>query len=473
MFEGMAELARIPAGARLAAALEAVDSSCLDGGAQVDVLCAWARLSAYVEAQLLTEMVAAADRSVGVGFDSDDVAFALKLPRMVAARQVALGRDLVRRLPDVHAALAEGQIDLARARVFAEQLAPVTDDGLARQIAAKLLPPAADWTASQLRARLQRAILAADADAATQRYERSVRERRVSLQADPDTTATLSAMFLPPQRAAAAFERVDAVARGIKQAGDARTLDQLRADVLLDLLQGVEPQAAPIGRQGVVELLVPLATLTGQGQDPGLLAGYGPVVADIARQVAAQRAAQAERDSAVQWRYRVYDEAGTLLHHGVTRARPHHDCPSAPGDGAVSGSRSPEPYGSQPTDMHGPAHTGSPAPTLQPRRPCPPSQTDTRARFPTAEVRRWITARDVTCRAPGCTAPARSCDVDHTEDHSQGGRTWHANLGLLCRHHHRLKHEGGHDLIQAEPGVFAWITPDLKVYSVEPDPPWF
>jgi hypothetical protein len=402
-----AVLLRIPAGPDLAVALAALDtlpaasSSPVDGGAVVDVLVGWGRLVAYAQARLLAAMVAVADRSVGVGFDADEVAFALCLPRMLAQREVALGQDLTRRLPAVFAALEAGRIDLARARVFSDQLAVVDDDGLARSIADKFLPAAEDWTASQLRSRLQREIPAVDPDAAGQRYERSVAERRGELTANPDTTAHLAGVFLPPQKAAAAFERVDALARGLKNDGDARTLEQLRADVFCDLLAGTLAPGGqqPVHRPGVVDLLVPLATLTGRSDEPAMLAGYGPVIADIARQVAEQAA---RSGSGYQWRFQVYDTDGTLLHNGVTRARP----------------------------------TGRPV-------PCPPAQPDETARFPSPSLRRWITARDTTCRAPGCTAPARSCDTDHTADHAHGGKTCHDNLGLLCRHHHRLKHGGG------------------------------
>jgi Domain of unknown function (DUF222) len=415
----------IPAGPALAQALAALPSSGVDDDAVVDVLIGYGRLVAHVQARLLAAMVAVADRSVGVGFDGDEVAFALHLPRAVAQREVAFGQDLIHRLPAVFAALQAGRIDLARTRVFSDLLAAVDDDGLARSIAEKFLPPAEEWTASQLRSRLQREILAADPDAARQRYERSVAERRVELSANPDTTAHLAGIFLPPQKAAAAFERVDALARGLKNDGDTRTLDQLRADMFCDLLAGTLAQQAPqpVHRPGVVELVVPLATLTGKSNEPAAMAGYGPVTADIARQVAEQAAAHG---SGYQWRFSVYGPDGTLLHHGTTRARP----------------------------------------TNQPMLvPCPPAQTDEAARFPSPALRRWITARDTTCRAPGCTTPARSCDTDHTRDHAHGGKTHHANLGLLCRHHHKLKHEGGFQLQQPKPGTFIWISPTGRTYS--------
>jgi hypothetical protein len=218
----------------------------------------------------------------------------------------------------------------------------------------------------------------------------------------------------------------------LKNDGDTRTLDQLRADVFCDLLAGtVLPSSpGPVHRTGVVELLVPLGTLTGHADQPATLTGYGPVIADIARQVAEQAA---ERASGYQWRFRVYDSDGTLAHHGITRARPIR----------------------QPSLL-----------------PCPPHQADQTARFPSLALRRWITARDTTCRAPGCTASARSCDIDHTVDHADGGRTNHGNLGLLCRHHHRLKHEGGFDLTQPQPGTFVWTSPNGKASTTDPDPPW-
>ncbi|HEY3868685.1 MAG TPA: HNH endonuclease signature motif containing protein, partial [Actinocrinis sp.] len=66
---------------------------------------------------------------------------------------------------------------------------------------------------------------------------------------------------------------------------------------------------------------------------------------------------------------------------------------------------------------------------------------------PTAEVRRFVQARDRTCAFPGCTRPACRCDLDHVEpfDHDcpeRGGQTCKENLVPLCRHHHRIKTAG-------------------------------
>lgn len=57
-------------------------------------------------------------------------------------------------------------------------------------------------------------------------------------------------------------------------------------------------------------------------------------------------------------------------------------------------------------------------------------------------LRRALRARDEGCRFPGCTHK-HYIDGHHIRHWSQGGETSLANLVQLCRHHHRLVHEGG------------------------------
>ncbi|HEY7174549.1 MAG TPA: HNH endonuclease signature motif containing protein [Micromonosporaceae bacterium] len=88
-----------------------------------------------------------------------------------------------------------------------------------------------------------------------------------------------------------------------------------------------------------------------------------------------------------------------------------------------------------------------------------PVERDPHRRTPSSPISRWVRSRDGTCRAPGCRVPASACDIDHTVDHASGGLTTHDNLALLCRHHHRLKHDGGWRVTQPRPGVLEWVSP--------------
>lgn len=57
-------------------------------------------------------------------------------------------------------------------------------------------------------------------------------------------------------------------------------------------------------------------------------------------------------------------------------------------------------------------------------------------------IRRALRARDDGCRFPGCTHRS-FLDAHHIEHWADGGETGLDNLVQLCRHHHRLVHEGG------------------------------
>jgi Domain of unknown function (DUF222)/HNH endonuclease len=63
-------------------------------------------------------------------------------------------------------------------------------------------------------------------------------------------------------------------------------------------------------------------------------------------------------------------------------------------------------------------------------------------RLATGPLRRALVVRDRGCSFPACDRPPRWCDGHHVRPWSAGGRTRLDNLVLLCRHHHRLIHDG-------------------------------
>ena len=227
---------------------------------------------------------------------------------------VNLAWELVERLPAVWEALAAGDIDLARARVIISETSCLDEDA-ARNVADQILVGAGGRTTGQLRARLRRMVITVDPAAAQTRYENAVADRSVTLAANDDGTANMTAWNLPAARAQAAMRRVVATARAAKTADDPRTTDQARADTFLDLLDGTSNSASR-GRRAGVDISVDLTTLLDLDEQPGEIGGYGPVIADVARQVLKDQID-------AEWRVAVTDpDTGDIIWHGTTRRRP-------------------------------------------------------------------------------------------------------------------------------------------------------
>ncbi|QZY52054.1 DUF222 domain-containing protein [Leucobacter tenebrionis] len=190
-----------------------------------------------------------------------------------------------------------------------------------------------------------------------------------------------------------------------------RSLDQIRADLAVDLLLN----GAPSNSSGVVglerldarvQVTVPASVLlasdyregTGRGAGAAVLAGFGPIDAATARRVAAVAAG---------WDRSLFDPGtGELLK--VDRYRP------------------------------------------------------------SAEIVRFLEARDQYCRFPGCTVPPFRADRDHTLDAALGGDTSTGNLALLCRRHHTMKHHAGVKVQQLRGGDLLWRSPSGRARRDRP-----
>ncbi|RLA35358.1 MAG: hypothetical protein DRR11_00100 [Gammaproteobacteria bacterium] len=73
-------------------------------------------------------------------------------------------------------------------------------------------------------------------------------------------------------------------------------------------------------------------------------------------------------------------------------------------------------------------------------------------------MRRALKARDEGCQFPGCTLK-HYIDGHHIKHWSKGGETSLANLVQLCRHHHRLVHEGGFSCTKNTEGKVEFRNP--------------
>ncbi len=86
---------------------------------------------------------------------------------------------------------------------------------------------------------------------------------------------------------------------------------------------------------------------------------------------------------------------------------------------------------------------------------------------PPTRIRRHVELRDQHCRFPTCDKPARWCDLDHVTRWPDGP-TDVANLQLLCRHHHRAKHETGWTLTMEADGTCHWTSPTGHHFTTTP-----
>ena len=90
---------------------------------------------------------------------------------------------------------------------------------------------------------------------------------------------------------------------------------------------------------------------------------------------------------------------------------------------------------------------------------------------PSRQLADFVRCRDVTCRFPGCHAPATKSDVDHTIPWPHGP-TSASNLSCLCRRHHLLKTFWvggvGWRVRQAPDGTLFWTAPDASGYTTVP-----
>lgn len=85
----------------------------------------------------------------------------------------------------------------------------------------------------------------------------------------------------------------------------------------------------------------------------------------------------------------------------------------------------------------------------------------------TKELREYLHHRSPTCQFPGCSKSARHTDVDHIQDWRSGGATSPENLQLLCRKHHNLKTHHGWTVTANPDGTLTWTSPLGNTYTTE------
>src|SRR6201995_782527 len=177
--------------------------------------------------------------------DAADAELAAALTLTTRSTQLLMDREaMVGELPATAVALAAGQIDWPRALVLINGLAG-QDPGFVHRIEQQLIGRAPQQTTGQLRAALNRALLAADPEAAERRRQNEEQHARIERGPEPGgVTALLAGRCLPVTDTVTAWNRITALARQLRAAGADGSLDELRVHVYLALLNG-QTIAAP------------------------------------------------------------------------------------------------------------------------------------------------------------------------------------------------------------------------------------
>jgi len=225
-----------------------------------------------------------------------EIATGMRVSECLAGVLVEESRMLVNELPETLTALREAVIAPEHARVIIRAALDIPAEVRGRfDEAAAVL--ARECTPPQLRRRLRSLRERLHPESLTDRHTRCAARRGVWLDGEFDGMATLH-LHLPAPEAHGAFDRIDRAARSLKDLPEEeRTLGQLRADVAAALLlkgatvdrpDGTRTATAvPQGIRPRVSVTVPVLTLLGRSDEPGLLDGYGPIDPATARRLAA------------------------------------------------------------------------------------------------------------------------------------------------------------------------------------------
>ncbi len=208
-------------------------------------------------------------------FAALEVAALFRMSVRAARQRLDLAVTLTARLPRTLAAMKDGRLDGHRARTIADAVALLSDQDAAA-VESEVVDQVEDLAPAPLRRLLTRAIRRLDATALERRHEKRVAERRVDAYPTEDGCAALT-VHGAAARVQIADRRVDAIARRLRDTGasEGRTLDQLRADVALDLLAGKDYDNATV----TVLLTMPATTALGVDGRPAHLVGYGDIPA--------------------------------------------------------------------------------------------------------------------------------------------------------------------------------------------------
>jgi hypothetical protein len=445
-----------------------------------------------------------------------ELAAALTLTSWSASALLDVTRDLAR-LPKTWLLLANGIIDSRRAAVIIRHTA-VLADADAAAVEDLILPRAASMTTSELSSACLRAVIKVDPQAARKRKDKALKDARVETWLEPSGTGAIAGRDLPPAEVIAASTYIDAIARWLKDHGAEATLNQLRAQVYLALLNGqpihtlLPAPASSTGSNGDAATSSTGDAATSDGDTPGTVSTKAPASTTTSSTTTTDTTGASGNDNDAGATQTSTPAAGSPAGQPVPGGTVNLTMPydtwqglsDNPGDIAGYGAADADTCRDIATRLaatpatrwcvtltdrngkpagHGCAKAGpGPPATNDPRSwlatiTIHPIETSTCGHLkqsagyqPSNLLRHIIKARSRRCGFPGCRRAAARCDDDHTIPYHLGGRTCECNLYPLCRRHHQCKQAPGWYLDQPQPGELIWTSPSGRRYTKNTEP---
>ncbi len=403
-----------------------------------------ARAQALVDLEDVCRAQPDADRALS--FVALEIATACGIAQNTATARLTKARHLVQDLPQTLEQLRRGELRVGQGLVLMAET-----DGLpretCREVESRALPRIGGLTSGDTGRVVKRIVVQVDAEASEARRQHQTRDRRVWNSPRPDGRAVIGGE-LSAEDAGAFLRGLTALATSLSDAADPRTLDQQRADLFAALphfalshLGGHGPalreflglpgtsttptrqQTRRLARKVQAVVLVPVETGLDLSDRAADLVDYGPITSYHARELLA----------AAELRKACTDlRTGRLIALEDTLAR---------SQGAVW----------SPTELEVELLG------MVVRTTTVESGVEA-AHDPSASLSDFVRLRDLRCTGPGCSQPARNCDLDHLDPYPEGP-TSADNLGPTSRRCHNAKTHGGWTLQPHPDGSVTWTSP--------------
>ena len=439
----VAELLRAKPGYKTLGELIEINPRALSSSGRIDYLSALDRQESWICALKQEALVAIAgeyaDEDGGIfgcvdDEEREDVATALRLSPTTAQNRIDVARVLVGHLPNTISALSTGEISVAHATVIARETASAIRNGLSEEsifrVEQTALAHAEFHTPGQVASKVKTTIAKLAPEEFEEIVDRARDSRRVTCYPEADGMATVIAI-LPAEDAQTVMKSIEAYI--LKR-------NQEELACLCDAVTGISKDCLHHTHEGAAEWSMLSADMKR---------------ADALTYIASQALSSLANDVQPHRRpitISVAIDLPTLL--GL-----------AENPGQLAG------YGAIPASV---ARRLAADGNWQ-RFVSDPTTGNLldfgREKYtPPQELIDYLLARDRVCRFPGCRRTGQSSDIDHAQSWETGGETNPANLGLLCRRHHRMKTHGGWSLESNPDGSCLWKSPKGKTFFVPSRP---